>query len=657
MSQRETSLDELVGGLRRAGRPPVFLALGQTALWDEPVKASLVRALAAQFRDARFVAGVHDTDYFAKLAGHPVSVSSEPYVAVAHNDASTRGLWSAAGEMHVLFGSEAVPDRSSLSKEGGVDLVRGGSFADEPESWLDGVTEAWGWSGLIRTGWRREVVADVKLARILPALRDQWRSTVEASAAMLGGGGDRELPAMVERWMVEFADNNPSANLPDFYEELLRRFHGLLNPGLPPVETTRTSVLLRFNRSTALLPRFAVVAPFVEPSRRAAAGRAYDASVAGSDIYPLERFGEGALPFDVLVPGRGRGTLRILADRVRIEAPDPIELPGSISNLADLAALLEDAFGPDCVLLGKAVSLLPMLGAEFHFVFHEGASGYSHRSAKLVDGLRAAGFDLPAMLPIVRLRLRTWDSLSVVTGIEFRVPPFLRQALGRPALAADDWAACWRRAVEWETQRLREFAVLRSPRAVVAHLARTVGGHWTELLSRHEIATKTLLECRDRAAVLKARIAALRDGIAADRRRVEALELAKGQDFRERGGVLDASAVQERSVRFDQPIAGLRHQVAARQEELRSARLEKASLERSVEAVEARNTLRRIESEAERERTAQVADALRTVHGIPLAGRRPSAWWFPLVSPDGAWFDQVASTQTGWCEPLGGRGA
>ncbi|MFY7953438.1 MAG: hypothetical protein ACOVT5_13115, partial [Armatimonadaceae bacterium] len=388
-----------------------------------------MRALATRFPEARFVAGVHDTDYFAKLPGHPSSAVDEPYVCVAHNDGSTRGLWSAAGEMHVLFGSEAVPDRASLVREGAGDLHRGASVSDDPDQWLDSTTEAWGWSGLIRTGWRREVVADVSLSRILPALREQWRSTVAASAAMVVGGGEHTLLDLVDGWMVEYAAHHPDARLPDLYEELLRRFHGLLNPGLPPVETTRTSHLLRFNRSTCHLSRFAVVGVFVDRTTRAKAVRAYDNAVAGSDIYTLDRFGEGALPFDVLVPGRGRGTLRVLADRVRIEVSDPIEIPGTVESLADLAATLEDQFGSECVLLGKAVSLLPMLGAEFHFVFHEGASGYSHRSRALVEGLLAAGIVLPEMLPIVRLRLRTWEALSAVSDVEFRVPSHLCQAL------------------------------------------------------------------------------------------------------------------------------------------------------------------------------------------------------------------------------------
>ena len=47
-----------------------FLALGQTALWDEPTKAAVRGALDAIWPDARLIAAAHDTDFFAKLPVH-----------------------------------------------------------------------------------------------------------------------------------------------------------------------------------------------------------------------------------------------------------------------------------------------------------------------------------------------------------------------------------------------------------------------------------------------------------------------------------------------------------------------------------------------------------------------------------------------------------
>ncbi|MER3466996.1 MAG: hypothetical protein C4340_07985, partial [Armatimonadota bacterium] len=59
------TLEELA---RRAPGVPL-LALGQTVFWDEPMKALVIRAAQDLGLSLELVAGVHDTDYFAKLPG------------------------------------------------------------------------------------------------------------------------------------------------------------------------------------------------------------------------------------------------------------------------------------------------------------------------------------------------------------------------------------------------------------------------------------------------------------------------------------------------------------------------------------------------------------------------------------------------------------
>ena len=38
--------------------------------------------------------------------------------------------------------------------------------------------------------------------------------------------------------------------------------------------------------------------------------------------------------------------------------------------------------------------------------------------------------------------------------------------------------------------------------------------------------------------------------------------------------------------------------------------------------------------------------------GLRRAERRPSAWWFPLLCPDGGWFRETARTAEAYWEPL-----
>ncbi|MFM7322970.1 MAG: hypothetical protein ACKO5K_15835 [Armatimonadota bacterium] len=650
MSER-MSLVDAIRFLKDRETEATFLALGQTALWDEPVKAGVAAALRVHWPEARFLAGVHDTDYFAKLPGHPSSASGEPYVALRHDDHATRGLWSAAGEMHVLLGSEDVPTRALLRSDGGADLHRGLRGDEHPDERLVEWTEAWGWTGLIRTGWRREIVAEIPLRRILPALLRQLRTTVDASLAV-APDGDVTVAERIGSWLEEVAQVRPDPLLADAYEDVLRRFHAWLEPGNAPLATTRSSHLLRFNPDTAGRPRFALLSAFLDPRWRSRAGDAYDAAVAGSDIYPLGKFGEGATPFDLFVPGHGRGTLRLLPGRVAIDTPAPLTIEGNPRSLEDFAALLSNAHGPDCVLLGKAVSLLPMLGAEHHFVFHEGASGYSGRSARFVAGLRHAGISGPDPLPILRVAYPTLDALASTRSKWFHLPAHLRQAFGRDRIDGEDLAACWRRGVDWERSRLGEWKALRSPRALLDQLARTLGGHWPRMAREHADITERLLGIVADARAAKAVIFAFSEETSRLQWRFDSLHREKGFDFRQRGGWLDADAIAERAARFDAPITALRLALRGRRTELRALRRRVRSIERSQEAVALRCRLQAIESEAERERIRQVSHAVRTVHGLPHANARPSAWWFPFVDGTGGWYQRTVEGASVWCEPL-----
>uniref|UniRef100_UPI00286D571F hypothetical protein n=1 Tax=Armatimonas sp. TaxID=1872638 RepID=UPI00286D571F len=56
--------EDALGALRERFPNTTFLALGQTALWDEATKATLRRRLDSFWPDAAMLAGVHDTDYF-----------------------------------------------------------------------------------------------------------------------------------------------------------------------------------------------------------------------------------------------------------------------------------------------------------------------------------------------------------------------------------------------------------------------------------------------------------------------------------------------------------------------------------------------------------------------------------------------------------------
>jgi hypothetical protein len=61
---------------------------------------------------------------------------------------------------------------------------------------------------------------------------------------------------------------------------------------------------------------------------------------------------------------------------------------------------------------------------------------------------------------------------------------------------------------------------------------------------------------------------------------------------------------------------------------------------------------RQVELEAELKRLRIIRGAYTTAKGLALSTRRPSAWWFPLVSPDGLWFRQTVDQARCYLEPL-----
>ena len=660
--------------LRRDYPDAQFLALGQTALWDEPTKAAFRRALDAIWPEARLIAAAHDSDYFAKLPGHPAHTGSEKYALLPHDDAGTRGLWSAAGEMSRLFGSEDVPTHTRL-EEAGVSLHRALQDVPDPEAVLSEITAAWGWTGIIHTESGRRIAHDIPLADILPTLRAQIAWATDGSIECLEGDakhGARAVADTLRGWVDTFAEQHPRASLSDLYRDLFPRLYDLLL-GAPPanLSTSNTLRLLRFNRATAHLPRFRFLELFLDTATRTEAIDAYNLAVAGSETYTLDRFGEGALPFDLVIPGKGRGTLCVRSDAtVTVATEVPITLCAScdVTSVAQLAELVERELGPDVALVGKAVSLISLLAAEFVLVFHEGASGYTHRTREMHARLRARGVPLPGLRPILRVRHATWDALAPLGDrVTFRLPEHLAQAFGRGTISAEEFATCWRCAVRHEEDRVKQLAELRAPRDLLPYLSRTVGNGWQERERAYQAARMRLLGIWDRAQAIQGRVYTLYDQVKQVKRDVVALERAKGDDFRTRVKPLrerlwematqnsDGTEAQElqrridalqaeRAARFDRDIQERRGQIRFALATVRDLKAQRLALERGPEATEARKALRRIEAEAERAKARLARNAVSVSLGLPHTNYRPSAWWFPLVDRSGAWFRRLSET-------------
>lgn len=646
-----TGAAEALAELARLAPGVPLLALGQTIFWDEPMKAGIARSLARLGDGRRFVAGVHDTDYFAKLPGH--SQARGRFRAFPHNDTTTKGLWSAAGEFSALFGSETVVTRELL-QQGGLRFDR---VQSARPNFLDDATEAFGWRGVVSLDDSIPVTSELPVRSVFSELKATLVWALDQSLEALAGAAREPAEALADdlrAHLCDLSEEMANASLGELYERLLPFMYRFALGGEVDVDTTRTSVLCRFNKATCDLPRFEIVDLFANQATRARARTAYDSAIHGSGLYGLDRFGTGAIPFDLIVPGHGRGTIRLGTRGIVIATPKPlfISLKKPLGGICDLAEAIEAKFGPECVLVGKAVTLIGMLAREFVFVFHEGASGYVKHTRRLHQILADELGWRPTIHPILRVKYDAWSALNV-SCTWMRLPEPFQRAFGTEELCAPSFAARWRTVGEEQEALLTELAKRRRPIDLIALLDERLGGFWRSLAEEYRslhLQMADLIGEIDRLkAARKALYGELRE---AKQARVDA-EARKGRQFRE--AILEkgptAEALAERKRLSDEVEAAIERVKAVR----RSLR-EIASQQRSVatqERVQKVHERRRaIELEAELKRLRLIRHAVICSRGLQRANHRPSAWWFPLVSPDGLWFRETTESAEHYLEPL-----
>ncbi len=644
-------LDEVLEELERVAPDAPLLALGQTVFWDEPMKAGLALRLKALGSSRRLVAGSHDTDYFAKLPGE--KGRKNRFRAVPHNDTTTKGLWSAAGEFSALFGGETVVTRETMAAAG----TRLARIERDRPGFLDEATEAFGWRGVVANDERVPIVSELPIKYALPELKAtlDW-ALRETTNCLSGEAKDRgeERADDLRKLICDVAEER-QGSVGAYYERLLPALYSFAAGEEVDVDTTSTTTLLKFNRETCGLPRFQLLNLFIDPKTKALAKTAYDESVAhGPGMFPLGRFGTGAVPFDLVIPGHGRGTLRIGNRGAVIMTPTPqfLRFDEPLSGVAELADLIEAKFGPDCTVVGKAVTLIGMLASEFVFAFHEGASSYVKVSRAMHERLRERlGIPL-TLFPILRVRYATWDALRPV-DTWLRLPGVLQRAFGTEELPARSFAERWVEVGGEQEELLAELAKCPRSNCLIKMLNRRLGGAWQRLSDEYlrlqsdletlEGEMTTLAHERDEAYanVRKCRHA-----------RVQA-EIAKGEQWRaalfEKEPAPEALA--ERA-RLSQAVEDSIHAMTQAESALRQVRNRQTQRVADPRVLSARARRREIELEAELKRARLVREAVVSSKGLRAAERRPSAWWMPVVSTDGTWFRETIRTSQAWLETL-----
>ena len=645
-----------------------FLALGQTVFWDEPTKAIWRRLLDLKLPDAVLVAGVHDTDYFAKTTAHVHTTAR--YAILPHDDGLTHDLWSAAGELSALFGSESVPTRQMFLEHGVpfdwlARTEEGGRFA-----LTAALTTAWGWRGIVRTDAHNVVARDIPVSEIAETLLEQLDWGFETSMDCLHDDDSRSAGAAVAKrvrsWVESFlCDCNRNCRLGDLYQTLLPRFYELLLGDTPQnLTTTTSSRLFQFNRESYHRDRFHILDAFLNPATRLAARAAYDGAVSGSGIYTLSGFGPGAIPFDLVVPEMGRGTIRLLPTGIAAEIGGHewyARTPQRITSRETLADIVETAFGPDACIVGKAVILADMIAAEYIILFNETGSGYTPLTKRMNDAFTEAGIPVKTY-PIVRLSYNTWDALAVAPETtKLQLPEHLASTFGAPTIAARDFSARWRAVCGEQRAFMASSPGIASVRELIAFLESREPGKWSDRRGVYEAALDQLATTAMKSEIMADRIAEHRNEIAVWTQERHELERRSGEDWRNNvlplvrqlaavePGSAQARALEDqierqqaiRATAFEVPVAEARDRIVATRTMLAEFRRQRRILERSREQRMARETIRQITRETQMARAILVRNAFQTVEGLEHTHLRPTAWWLPLVDHSGAWFNAM----------------
>jgi hypothetical protein len=322
-----------------------------------------------------------------------------------------------------------------------------------------------------------------------------------------------------------------------------------------------------------------------------------------------------------------------------------------LTSVAELAEIVEAKFGPECILVGKAVTLIGMLAREFVFVFHEGASSYVKHSRKLHQLLADRGFPL-TMNPILRVKYDIWGALQVCCSW-LRLPEPLQRGFGTEELCAPSFSARWREVGAEQDQLLGRLANLRRPIELIRYLDTSHGGCWKRLAEEYEGLHDRLGELQVALEQIRQERFGIYDQIRELRRGRELAERLKGEHFRanifEKTPSEESLLERERLTRAVDAIVHRGTELKAKMIDLRH-RQNALILDDEVRRIHERR--RSIELEAELKRLRLFRNAVITSKGLAKANLRPSAWWFPLVCPDGLWFRETIDTAECYLEPL-----
>jgi hypothetical protein len=238
----------------------------------------------------------------------------------------------------------------------------------------------------------------------------------------------------------------------------------------------------------------------------------------------------------------------------------------------------------------------------------------------------------------------------------------MARAFGAPRVSTADFQHGWRAAVQHGRDTLEAIRAITRPVDWLERLARDEGGEWTALCAEYRDIMAARRAHGERVRALNEAGAALLRRVRHARAEADALQKEKGRHFRncirtlrdrrgqageaEDAGWLEGALAEEMERR--EGISRTLADTHARAADLLAQHAALAERRRALTAdpEEAARDDRRqaIETLGEREKALRVRDAWMTAEALTHTQPRPTAWWFPVVDPGGAWFSAVSET-------------
>jgi chromosome segregation ATPase len=256
------------------------------------------------------------------------------------------------------------------------------------------------------------------------------------------------------------------------------------------------------------------------------------------------------------------------------------------------------------------------------------------------------------MHPILRVKYDAWTALDASCSW-LRLPELLRRPFGTDELCSPSFGQRWQHVAAEQRELLEKLGKVKRPIELIEFLESLYGGSWRQLGEEYGRLQGELNALRESVASVREKRIDLykrRNKLKDARRDAEA---TMGKHFREFIFEKSPSAedVAERERLGSALQAVIQEQEVVREEIIKAFRNQREMAQN--EAVrDAHQRRRNIEIEAELKRATIIREAVMASKGLDKANHRPSAWWFPLLSPDGLWFRATVDSAEAYLEPL-----